>query len=81
MGEEPGRPPISFARRQSKRAAQMPDRDAENGPNGHETADSAAQYIATITHELAQIARRNGLDALGYILDMARLEADQVSKE
>ncbi|MGB6504173.1 MAG: hypothetical protein WBE99_12085 [Xanthobacteraceae bacterium] len=59
----------------------MLDRDATNGPNGHETADSAAQYIATITHELAQIARRNGLDTLGYILDMAQLEADPVSKE
>jgi hypothetical protein len=59
----------------------MPDRDTTNGPNGHETPDSAAQYIATLTHELAQLARRNGLDALSYILEMARLEADQVSKE
>lgn len=59
----------------------MPDRDDENGPNGYETPDSAAQYIATLTHELAQLARRNGLDALSYILEMARLEADQVSKD
>jgi hypothetical protein len=62
----------------------MADRDTPNGPNGpngHETPDSAAEYIATLTRELAQIARRNGLDALGYILEMARLEADQVAKE
>jgi hypothetical protein len=59
----------------------MPDRDEKNGPNGHETPDSAAHYIATLTEELAQIARRNGLDTLSYILEMARLEADQVAKE
>ena len=51
-----------------------------NGTNGHETPDSAAHYIATLTEELAQIARRNGLDTLSYILEMARLEADQVAK-
>ena len=59
----------------------MPDRDDNNWPNGHETPDSAAQYIATLTQELAQLARRNGPDTLSYILEMARLEADQVAKE
>ncbi len=59
----------------------MPDRDDKNGHNGHETPDSAAQYIATLTQELAQLARRNGLDTLSYILEMARLEADQAAKE
>ncbi len=59
----------------------MPDQDDKNGPNGHETPDSAAQYIATLTQELAQLARRNGLDTLSYILEMARLEADQAAKE
>jgi hypothetical protein len=33
-----------------------------------------------MTHELAQLAKRNGLAPLAYILDMARLEADEVSK-
>ncbi len=59
----------------------MPDRDKTNGPNGHETPDSAAEYIATLAQELAQLARRNGLDTLSYILEMARLEADQAAKE
>jgi len=59
----------------------MPNRDDMNGPNGHETPDSVALYIASLTEELAQIARRNGLDTLSYILEMARLEADQVAKE
>ncbi len=59
----------------------MADRDDNNGPNGHETPDSAAQYIATLTQELAQLARRNGLDTLSYILEMARIEADQAAKD
>ncbi|HXW41834.1 MAG TPA: hypothetical protein VEK75_11555 [Xanthobacteraceae bacterium] len=36
-----------------------------------------AQYIAGLMPELARMARRNGLDTLGYILEMARIEADQ----
>jgi hypothetical protein len=30
--------------------------------------------------ELATIARRNGFDTLGYILEMARLEADEIAR-
>jgi hypothetical protein len=59
----------------------MLNRDDKHEPNGHETPDSAAQYIATLVQELAVLARRNGLDTLSYILEMARLEADQVTKE
>lgn len=59
----------------------MSDRDDSNGRGGTETPDSAAHYIATLAEELAQMARRNGLDTLSYILEMARLEADQVVKE
>lgn len=81
MGEEPGLRSAWPGFDQKRAQHKMPDSDGTNGPNGHETADSVAQYIATITHELAPIARRNGLDTLGYILDMAQLEADQVSKE
>jgi hypothetical protein len=42
--------------------------------------EAVALYIAELTVELGQLARANGLDALGYILDMARLEADEASK-
>ena len=49
-------------------------------PDG-ETPDSAAHYIASLTAELAKIARRNGLDALSHLLEMARLEADQATKD
>jgi hypothetical protein len=41
---------------------------------------ATALYIGTLTAELAGLARRHGLDTLAYILDMARLEADQIAK-
>jgi hypothetical protein len=37
---------------------------------------AAAEYIAAMSGDLADLARRHGLDTLGYLLDMARLEAD-----
>jgi hypothetical protein len=39
-----------------------------------------AQYIATLTSQLAQIARRQRMDVLAYILDMAHIEAEQLGK-
>lgn len=50
---------------------------------GAEQAQSpraTAHYIATLTYELAQIARRHRLDDLAYILDMAHMEAEQIVK-
>jgi hypothetical protein len=35
-----------------------------------------AAYIADLAGDLAQIARRHGFDTLGYLLEMARLEAE-----
>jgi hypothetical protein len=52
----------------------------DDGPNGGGTPDDAARYIAALLEELAQLARRNGLDTLSYLLEMARLEADQATK-
>ena len=49
-----------------------------DAPASEEAPDQAAQYIASLTQELAEIARRNGPDTL--ILEMARLEADQFIK-
>jgi glutamate synthase domain-containing protein 2 len=51
-----------------------------DAPASEEMPDQAAQYIASLTQELAEIARRNGLDTLRQILEMARLEADQLIK-
>jgi hypothetical protein len=48
---------------------------------GHHPQDigeriAAADYVAALSADLAEIARSNGLDTLGFILDMARLEAE-----
>jgi len=57
-------------------------RDAR-GEAGRDPGDrtAAARYIADLTTELAVLARRHGLDALGYILDMARLEAENANRQ
>jgi hypothetical protein len=39
----------------------------------------AAHYIASLAQELAELAKSQELETLAYILDMARLEADQIS--
>jgi NTP pyrophosphatase (non-canonical NTP hydrolase) len=56
----------------------MADKDDRDSDKGEETPDSAARYIASLTEELAEIARRHGLETLSYILEMARIEADQL---
>jgi hypothetical protein len=43
--------------------------------------DAAATYIATLTGELAGLARKFGHDTLAYILDMARMEAENAGRE
>jgi hypothetical protein len=63
-----------------RRDHKMPNKDDSNGPADGETPESAAHYIAALTGELAKIARRNGLDTLSQILEMAHLEADQSAK-
>ena len=40
-----------------------------------------AAYVADLTSDLARMARRHGLDVLGYLLDMARLEARSAAGE
>lgn len=44
------------------------------------SAPSTAGYIASFADELSRLAKSEGLDSLAYILEMARLEADQISK-
>jgi hypothetical protein len=57
----------------------MRELEPRGDPHGLD-AGSAADYIATLADELAQIAKRHGLESLGHILEMATLEAKQVSK-
>lgn len=51
-------------------------------PQG-ELADRAAvaRYVATLSADLATMARRTGLETLGYLLEMVRLEAENASRE
>jgi hypothetical protein len=52
-----------------------------NGRDGEgANTPATALYIGSLAHELARLARRHDLEALAYILEMARLEADEVSK-
>lgn len=45
-----------------------------NEPDSDTSA--AAAYVAEMSASLAELARRHGLEALGYLLDMAREEAE-----
>jgi hypothetical protein len=59
----------------------MPNGDDDTcDPDDGETPKAAARYIAALVGELAKIARRNGLDTLSHLLEMARIEADQAAK-
>jgi hypothetical protein len=39
-----------------------------------------ANYVAILTAKLATTARRSGLDTLGYLLEMVRLEAENEAR-
>jgi hypothetical protein len=41
--------------------------------------EEAANYIAAMAKDLSAIAQRSGLDTLGYLLDIVRLEAQRVT--
>jgi hypothetical protein len=45
-----------------------------------EDREAAAAYVADLAGSLAKLARRHGLDTLGYLLDMARLEAENTTR-
>lgn len=54
----------------------------KTGPEGGETRpDEVAAYIAAMTLEMGRLARKHNLGALGYLLDLARMEALQRSSE
>ena len=41
---------------------------------------AVASYVASLSADLAGMARRNGLETLGYLLEMVRLEAESVTR-
>jgi hypothetical protein len=56
----------------------MADQTA-SGDTGNRTV--VANYVATMSADLATMARRTGLDTLGYLLEMVRLEAENVNRQ
>jgi hypothetical protein len=46
------------------------------GGEGPNDRTAAVAYIADLSGTLASMARRHGFDTLGYILEMAKLEAE-----
>jgi hypothetical protein len=47
---------------------------AAAGEDGNRSV--VANYVATMSAELATMARRTDLDTIGYLLEMVRLEAE-----
>lgn len=55
----------------------MADQKA-SGENGNRTV--VANYVAALSADLATMARGSGLDTLGYLLEMVRLEAESETR-
>lgn len=52
----------------------------QSGSNETGGRTAVASYVATLSNELASMARRTGLDTLGFLLEMVRLEAESVTR-
>lgn len=53
----------------------MPETRSEQG-----SQTAVAHYVATLSGDLASLARRSGLETLGYLLEMVRLEAETLTR-
>jgi flagellar biosynthesis/type III secretory pathway protein FliH len=56
-----------------------PGKSVESEPKEGERAATAA-YVASLAADLAALARKQKLDTLGYLLDLARLEAEGLAQ-
>lgn len=52
---------------------------AQSESPGERTA--VASYVATLSADLANMARSTGLETLGYLLEMVRLEAESSARQ
>jgi len=52
-------------------------------PDQKESGDrtAVATYVASLSADLANMARETGLDTLGYLLEMVRLEAESSARQ
>jgi hypothetical protein len=51
-----------------------------SAPISNDDRNEAAEYIASMSADLASMARQHGLNTLGYLLDMAKLEAETATR-
>lgn len=56
----------------------MPNHQVQ--PERDEKAQVAV-YVASMSADLANMARHTGLETLGYLLEMARLEAENAARQ
>jgi hypothetical protein len=45
------------------------------------SSQETARFIADMSNELSVIARKAGLEVLAYLLDMVRLEAEEIAQK
>lgn len=57
-----------------------PEAPESNDDDEARSRIETATYIAELTGNLAGMARKHGLDALGFILEMAQLEAENATR-
>lgn len=50
-------------------------------PNDSNDRTQVAMYIASMSADLSKMARSVGLDSVGYLLEMARLEAENAAHQ
>jgi hypothetical protein len=53
---------------------------AEPLESGETGSSAVAVYVASMSADLATMARRTGLETLSYLLEMVRLEAESVAR-
>ena len=49
-------------------------------PNEPGSRTAVASYVAALSADLAAMARKQGLETLGYLLEMARLEVESTNR-
>jgi hypothetical protein len=53
----------------------------DGGARDDSPSKDTARYIADVTAGISVMARKAGLDVLAYILEMARIEAEEVAQK
>jgi len=57
-----------------------PEMADQTAPDETGNRTVVANYVATMSADLATMARRSGLDTIGYLLEMVRLEAESETR-